>query len=319
VYKRIEKSKTEKQIKKEVYTGMEPFKKSFIREMTDEDVKKLLEIRIRRISAYDREKYKGEIDDIAVSIEQCESKLKSLTRTVISFLKDLIDKYEPLYPRKTEISTFETIDKKSVARANIRMGYDAESRYFGSMVRSRDIQIEASEYDRILIVTNDGTFRIIGPVEKLFLPGDILYCRIFNPKRGARFTLAYRDNQDIAWGKRVVIEKFIKDKMYSLFPESKRGIIYFTEKRHADLIQLNFIRSKRQKLKKAEYDLDTLGKSSFASRGTRLHAKPVESIEVLKREKQKQSPAKKPSKSSLLTKAKGIKSITRPKKKKKST
>ena len=81
VYKRIEKANTEAKIKSEVYAGMEPFKKQFIREMTDDDVKRLLDIRIRRISAYDIKKHQDDIDDIVFAIKECEKKLKNMVKT----------------------------------------------------------------------------------------------------------------------------------------------------------------------------------------------------------------------------------------------
>ena len=86
VYKAIEKATTEEAVKRQVFEGMKPFKKLFVRAMTDDDVTRLLDLRIRRISAYDIKKNRGEIDDIVAAIRQCNAKLKNLTKTTIGWL-----------------------------------------------------------------------------------------------------------------------------------------------------------------------------------------------------------------------------------------
>ena len=99
VYKNIEKATTEEAVKKQVYEGMKPFKKLFVRAMTDDDVSRLLDLRIRRISAYDIRKNRGEIDDIVAAIRQCNAKLKNLTKTTIGWLSGLVEKYGDRFPR----------------------------------------------------------------------------------------------------------------------------------------------------------------------------------------------------------------------------
>ena len=100
VYKNIEKATTEEAVKKQVYEGMKPFKKLFVRAMTDEDVSRLLDLRIRRISAYDIRKNRGEIDDIVAAIRQCNAKLKNLTKTTIAWLTGLVDEVpRPVSPQ----------------------------------------------------------------------------------------------------------------------------------------------------------------------------------------------------------------------------
>ncbi|MED5465160.1 MAG: DNA topoisomerase IV subunit A, partial [Myxococcota bacterium] len=152
IYKRIEKAKTEESVFKEVYEGMKPFKKRFVRELSDEDVKRLLELRIRRISAYDIAKNRKDLDEILAAIKKVKARLRNMVKTTITYLEGLLEKYGKLYPRRTKVETFEAVDKKAVARQNIKLTYDKKSGFFGSAVRSGDRTLTVSEYDVVLAV-----------------------------------------------------------------------------------------------------------------------------------------------------------------------
>ncbi len=281
IYKRIETVKTEAGIYKTVRTGLEAFKKLFIRELTEDDIKRLLELRIRRISAYDLERTRGEIDDIVRKIKECEAKLKALTKTAIGFLERLVERYSERYPRRTEIASFEAVDRKAVARANIRLGYDSSTGFFGSSVRGDGTQISVSEYDRVLAVTSDGTYRVMAPPEKILLPGKLLRCQVFDKDNGADLLFAYRDENRVAWGKRVHVAGFITDKTYDLVRGSSHGIDYLGEGVREEKLRLRFVPAKRQRLKEAYFDTRNIRPCGIAARGTRLHAKAVASIRAV--------------------------------------
>ena len=278
VYKRIESAKTESQVKNQVITGMKAFSHLFIREMTDEDVQRLLEIRIRRISAFDIEKNRHDIDNIIAAIRVCHDKLKSLTKTTIGYLEDLKQRYGAQYPRRSKITTFEAIDKKAVAKADIKLYFDRETGFFGASVKNQDYFLTVTEYDRILVISGDGTYRIIAPPDKILLPQKLLYCKRFEPDKGVKVTFAYRDSKKIAWGKKVHITKFITDKVYDLCKSSSSGIEFFSIKKNAGQIKLIFVSAPRQKVKEVLVDLNTLKICGLTARGTRLHAKPVRRI-----------------------------------------
>src|SRR5262245_60023216 len=134
VYKRIEKAKTEEAVRKEVWDGMHEQALFFVRPMADDDVDRLLQIRIRRISAYDIAKNRTEIGEVQAQIKDCEKKLKNLKKTTIGYLEDLAEKYAEEFPRCTLIDTFESVDKKAVARANLKLSYDPDTGFFGTKV-----------------------------------------------------------------------------------------------------------------------------------------------------------------------------------------
>lgn len=284
VYKRIEEATTEAQVVSEVYEGMKPYSKLFVRALVDEDIEKLLEIRIRRISKYDIKKNRKQLEEVRAAIDEVNAKLASLTQTTIGFLKDLIKKYKDEYPRKTEIQSFDAIEKKDVARQNIRVGYDATTGFFGSEVKESDYIITMSEYDRVLFICKDGSYRIVGPEEKILIPGKVIYWEPFNTETGAKFTVVYRDTSRIAWAKKVHIHKFIKDRDYELIKDKAGKIDLLLPGDATNMIKVHFAPAKRQRVKEAEFDLSELEFTGPGSKGRRVNPKPINRIQKLRLE-----------------------------------
>jgi hypothetical protein len=138
-----------------------------------------------------------------------------------------------------------------------------------------------TEYDRILTVTADGTYRIMAPPDKAWMPGVLLYAAIFEKAKGAHFTLVYRDANRLAWGKRVRIERFITNKTYWLSKEGSMGIDFLTDKRATGVLKLNMIPAKRQKVKSVNVDLAKIPLCGISARGLKLTVKPVQGVELL--------------------------------------
>ncbi|MEO1369908.1 MAG: DNA gyrase subunit A, partial [Acidobacteriota bacterium] len=153
VYKRIETAKTSEAVRAEVWEGMKAYEEFFIRPMTDDDVERLLKIPIRRISLYDIEKFRRQVDDIVRQIKKVRGQLRRLTQTTIEYLSGLLEKYGPQYERRTEITSFDVVSKAEVARQTIKLAYDAETGFFGSDVKGDKFEMTVSEYDKVLLVT----------------------------------------------------------------------------------------------------------------------------------------------------------------------
>jgi len=289
VYKHIEKAVTEEAVRKQVYEGMKPFKKHFVRPMNDTDITRLLDLKIRRISAYDIKRNRGDIDDIVAAIRQANAKLRNLTKTAIAWLKEIIAKYKEHFPRRTVVETFHTVDKLAVAKANIRLAWDRDSSFFGSNVRGSDFAMNVTEYDKILAVTSDGTYRIMPPPEKAWLPGALLYAAVFDSKKGVGLTIVYRDANKAAWGKKVRIERFITNKVYSLVKEGSVGIAFLSDKKSPGKAVIHLVPKKRAKVKSVTLDLNKIPPCGLTARGARLTAKPMERVELMP----EKAPAKK--------------------------
>jgi hypothetical protein len=170
------------------------------------------------------------------------------------------------------------VDKKAVALATIKVSYDPQTGFWGSGVRGEQFPLTVSEYDRVIAVSSDGTYRILAPQDKVLLPGKLLYCEVFDLAKGKELTLVYRDENRVAWGKKVHIEKFVTDKVYDLARGSPSGIDYLSARRVPSAVILHFVPAPRQKVAFVEVDLSELKTSGIATRGTRLHAKPVRRV-----------------------------------------
>lgn len=280
VYKRIENATTEEAVDKAVFTGMAAFKHLFIRDMIDADVARLLEIRIKRISQYDIDKNRRDIDDIVRAIKECKARLKDLVGTTIGWLETIHEKYAKLFPRRTKVRSMEEIDKKAVAMANIKLGYDAATGFFGSSVRAADREMKVSEYDKILVIFQDGSYRIMAPPEKTVLEGKIIHLDLFDDEKGFEFTMIYRDKQKIPFAKRVKISSYIKDREYELIKE-KAGRVDYLSTTHGGKATAHMVPAPKQRVHEETFDLGSLELSStVGARGTRIAERPTAKIVV---------------------------------------
>jgi len=283
VYKEIETAKTSEAVRRAVYDGMAPYQEFFIREMVDDDVERLLRIRIHRISLYDINKYRKELDDIVRAIRDCNKKLGQLTKTTITYLEGLIEKYGGNYPRRTEIVGFELVSKQEVALLNVKLSFDPNTGFFGSDVKGGTrYKMTVSEYDKILVVFQDGTYRVVDPPEKLFVGKKVFAIEVFDKDEGVVLTYVYRDENKHAWGKKVHVTGFIKDKEYELVKGKTGRVDRLWVGEPGGLLQMLFVPMKRQRKREEWYNLEHLEFCGAQARGTRLTNRPVERVKIHK-------------------------------------
>ena len=283
VYKRIETARTSEEVRREVWEGMDEFSKLFVRPMVEDDVERLLKIPIRRISLYDIEKSRKEIDEILSRIEDVRGQLRELTRTTIAYLQGLIDKFAHQYPRRTKITSFEAVSKQEVARQTLKLSFDKETGLFGTDVKGDEFQMTVSEYDKIVVVSADGTYKIIAPPDKLFVGKKVHAIVPHDPENGVVLTYIYRDLDKNPWGKKIRITGFIKDKEYELIKDQQGKIEKFWVGEPQHQIYMKFFPKKRQRKVEEFYELGELDFCGLGARGTRLAPKPVSLIKVYRR------------------------------------
>jgi len=275
IYKRIEEATTAEAVKYEVYAGLEAFEELLVRAVTDDDIERLLKIPIRRISQYDIDRNRQEIKKTEKEIAAVKRKLRKMTDTTIGYLEGLLENFGGQFPRRTEITTFQSVDVRSVARQNLKVAYDPETGFFGTAVKGEKYQLSLSEYDKVLIISKDGSYRIIGPEEKTLLPGKVIYLDIFDPEEGIKFTVVYRDGARIAWAKKIHIRAFIRDREYELIKGKEGKVDLLLPGESDDTIHMDFVPAKRQRVLEARFDLSILDIVGASARGRRLAPKPV--------------------------------------------
>ena len=171
---------------------------------------------------------------------------------------------------------------RAVARQNIKVAYDPDTGFFGTDVKGSKYQFTVSEYDRILIVSRDGSFRIIGPEEKVLIPDRAIHAEVFDQENGAAFTVVYRDKDKIAWGKKIHIRAFIRDREYELIKDKRGRVDYLIPGDSADTIHVAFVPMKRQRTHSAEFDLSVIDFKGVSARGRRLAPKPVSKVKRIR-------------------------------------
>ncbi|MCD4749926.1 MAG: DNA topoisomerase IV subunit A [Thermoanaerobaculales bacterium] len=283
IYKRIEEATTAEAVKYEVYAGLEAFEDLLVRAVTDDDIERLLKIPIRRISQYDIDRNREEITKTKKAIAEVNRKLRKLTATTIAYLESILERFGENFPRRTEITTFKNVDVRAVARQNLRASYDPETGFFGTAVKGEKYQLQLSEYDKVLIISKDGSYRIISPEEKVLIPGKVIYLDVFDPDEGVRFTVVYRDKGRITWAKKVHIRAFIRDREYELIKDKEGRIDLLLPGDSDDCIHMDFVPAKRQRVREGRFDLSILDLVGASARGRRLAPKPVLRLRKLRK------------------------------------
>jgi topoisomerase-4 subunit A len=281
VYKQIEDKTTSEAVRQAVVSGMKAFEKLFVRPMVDEDVTRLLDLRIRRISAYDIEKNRKEIAEIDKKIDEIDKKLRNMVRTTIQYLEGMLKKYRARYPRKTRITEIQAVDKKAVARQNLKLSFDKESGYFGTEVKGELFKLSVSEFENVLAIAKDGTYRVMTAPEKVLFTAPLLYAETFDETQGVGFTVVYRDKSRTPFAKRIRIEKFIRNKEYQLIKDKEGKIDLLLPEGETGQVEMEFVPAKRQRLKDMKFDLATLEPTAPNARGTRMAPKPVAKVRLI--------------------------------------
>jgi topoisomerase-4 subunit A len=274
IYKKIEQCKTNEAVTAAVFEGFKPFKKELIREIIDADVEKLLQVRIRRISLFDINKHREEMERTKAELETTKKNLKGLTKYVISHLEALLEKYGPQYPRlTTKSSRHEEVDVKAVAFKSFKVAYDRESGYVGYKVSGEEFKLECTKFDKILLVFRDGTYKVTDLPEKLFVGQELFYCGL--PDRERVFTCAYTD-RDASYLKRFMFGGTILDKVYSCIPEKSR-ILYFAPDTPKTL-HVRYKPAPHQKVSQQTCDPSLVEVKNPRTRGRQISFKDISSV-----------------------------------------
>ena len=160
IYRNIEEAETWEEVIETIDKGLKPYKKLFKREITVDDITRLTEIRIKRISKYDSFKADEEIKAIEKDLKQVAHDLKHLTEFAVNYFQELIKKYGKGRERRTEVKGFEEIEIKQVAATNARLYVNREEGFFGSGLRKDEFVCECSDLDDIIVFTRAGKLRI---------------------------------------------------------------------------------------------------------------------------------------------------------------
>lgn len=214
-----------------VDSKLEPYKKTFIREITRDDILRLLEIKMQRILKFNKDKADELIRKIKAEIADIEKDLSEMVRVTIEWFKHLKGKYGKDFLRKTEIKNFETIVAAKVVEANEKLYIDRKGGFIGTGLKKAEFVQNCSDLDDVIIFYKDGKYKVIHIADKVFVGKGVLHVRVFkkNDKRTI-YNVVYRDGADgINYIKRFNVTSVSRDREYDLTmgtPGSK--VLYFT-------------------------------------------------------------------------------------------
>ena len=223
IYKRIEQKRTQEAVVQAIRTGFGPYADQLVREISDDDIDRLLKIPIRRISLFDIEKNHEEIDQINADIKQVDYDLSHLDEYSIRTLNAIkADLDAETHRRKTVIADFNIVDIRDVAKRDLDLRYDGLTGYLGTNVKTGNPLFKVSEFDKILIIQKNGTYYCSNVPDKLFVGKDITYCGLADKDslEDIVFTVIYLDKKTkVTYIKRCKLSGFIMNKPYELLPD----------------------------------------------------------------------------------------------------
>lgn len=257
--KEFEESSTRDDVVKHIDVRIEPFKKDFIRKVTNEDILKLLEIKMVRITRFDSNKANDTIIGIQNKVKDVEFHLSNLVEYTIDWYQGLQDKYGKNFPRKTEIRNFDTIVATKVVEANEKLYVNYAEGFIGTGLKKDEFVCNCSDIDDVIIFFKDGKYKVIKVAEKLFVGKNILYLNVFkrNDKRTIYNTVYRNGKKGAYYIKRFSVTSVTRDREYDLSQgEDGSKVLYFTVNPNAEAEVIRVFLKPAPRLKKLIIDKD---------------------------------------------------------------
>ncbi len=282
IYKKIENQKTEEGVIKAVMDGFKPFKAELIRPITVDDVDHLLKIPIRRISLYDMNKNKQEVQAINDRIKEINRLLKHLVDYAISWLDGIEAKLDGITTRRrTAITNINTVDVKAVSKRDKPLRYDEKSGNLGTEVSGGEEVLKVTPYDKVLYVRKSGIYSVSECPKKIFVGPEMRYCGLADKESLSKvlFTILYRDPAtQYVYIKRCKIAGYIMNRDYFFAPDGMEVLHVDTRKTFE--FKLNYVPKGRIKKLTESFKASNYEEKSLKAKGVRVVSKEVKDIVV---------------------------------------
>ncbi len=276
LYKKIESLKTLDAIYQILEESFKPYRKKLLRAPSREDLEKLLQIPIRRISQFDIDKNKEEVSILEESHKVVEKHLKNVKKYAIDYLKGLILKFGPNYPRKTRIKAIEEIDRRAIETKDVKVGFDPKEGFVGTKIAG-PIHFICTNFDKLLVICKDGTYKVMNIPEKQYVE-NILWTGIADKKTILSAVYKNKKTQQV-FAKRFIVDKFILEKVYPYLEEGME-LQHLCTNPDA-VIELQFAPQVKQKVKQMTFALKDIPVKAAHNRGLRISAQKVKKVVLL--------------------------------------
>ncbi|GHT58814.1 DNA topoisomerase IV subunit A [Spirochaetia bacterium] len=286
IYKGIEKMKTAKSVEDAVIDGFKPFMKEIgPRGVSSEDVEHLLRIPIRRISLYDINRARTEMQEIEARIKVINGHLKNIIDYATGFLDGIINRVKANEEfgkglRKTKVGAFDKVDVKELVRKELELKYDTKTGYLGTTVVG-EVAAEVSTFDRILTIRQNGTWFVADLPDKAFVGPGAWWIGVADKEAlsGIIFTIIYKE-KDTAYPciKRCVIDGWIMNKDYSLVPEG--ATVLHVDTREKFSFTVRYVPKPRLKITKEDFKAQSYSVKGLKAGGVRLAPREAAGVDA---------------------------------------
>ena len=286
IYRDIEECETWEAVIKAIDSGLKPFKKLLKREVTEDDIVRLTEIKIKRISKFDSFKADEEIKGLEKAMAETDKNLRNLTKFTIKWYEELGKKYGKGRERRTEIASFERVDRMQVVAATETLYVDTKNGFAGYGLKKDGEPVEkCSKLDDVISFTQDGKMRVVKVADKVFVGQKPLRVTVFRKDEDLIYSMIYRDGRDgPLMAKRFTVGGITRDKEYDL-TKGKAGtrVVYFAvhktnEESAAQMLLVHLKPALRMRNLIRPLSFSEFGIKSRSSAGNLVTKHPVEKI-----------------------------------------
>lgn len=268
-----------------MYDSFKPFLKSLVREINDDDLQKLTQIPMIRITRFDSDKADEAIAKLESEIEEVKHHLDNLIDFAIDFFQKLKDKYGKGRERQTELRSFDTIEATKVVLRNTKLYVNREEGFLGTGLKKDEYVADCSDIDDVIVFLRDGKMMITKVDEKKFIGKDIIHIAVFdkNDKRTI-YNMIYRDGKNgSTFIKRFNVSGVTRDKFYDLTQEKPGSmVLYFSANPNGEAEVVTILLRQVGSIKKLKWDVDfsDIAIKGRASRGNTVSKYPIKKIEL---------------------------------------
>ena len=287
IYRSIEEVETFEEVISTIDKGLKPYKKQFYREITRDDILRLMEIRIKRISKYDTFKADELLKDLEKELKDTLHHLKHLVEYAIAYYQNLLDKYGKGRERKTEIKSFQSVTAVEVIANNQKLYVNRTDGFIGWGLKKDEYICECSELDDVIAIRRDGKAVVSRISEKVFMGKDILYAGIW--KKGDErmiYNMIYSDGKTgKSFVKRFTMPGVTRDKEYPLGgadPNSRVHYLSANPNGEAEVVEVKLNPSSTARKKIFEFDFSELEVKGRGAKGNTLTKYPIRKVDMLK-------------------------------------
>ncbi|GAB4335978.1 MAG: DNA gyrase/topoisomerase IV subunit A [Flammeovirgaceae bacterium] len=288
IYRQIEECDTWEAVIQTIDKGLTPYKPNFYRQITQEDIIRLTEIKIKRISRYDSFKADEEKKALEADLEEAENNLANLTDFTILYFQELLKKYGKGRERKTEIRQFDTIQVTKVVANNAKLYVNRKDGFVGWGLKKDEFVCDCSDIDDIIVFRKDGKFSVSKIAEKTFVGKDIIHVGVFikGDERMVYNTIYLDGESGISRAKRFQVLGITRDKEYDLTMGSKHSqVLYFSANPNgeAEMVTIHLSPNSKAKIKQFDFDFVELEIKGRNSQGNIVTKYPIKKV-TIKRE-----------------------------------